>query len=124
VRYASPALGISEHSGVDTFDVDDLICPRCDSTHPAVECLRERVESVHRMACLLLRPPLGPRNNPPSSTRLQRSFETTAGTVEFDTTRQGRGRFTVSTEPVDVSGFRVLIGWFPSSSGRTSRTLR
>ena len=36
---------------------------------------------------------------------LQRSFETTTGTVEFDTTRQGRGTFTVSTEPVDVSGF-------------------
>jgi hypothetical protein len=36
---------------------------------------------------------------------LQRSFETTTGTVEFDTTRQGRGSFTVSTEPVDVSGF-------------------
>ena len=36
---------------------------------------------------------------------LQRSFESTTGTVEFDTTRQGRGSFTVSTEPVDVSGF-------------------
>jgi hypothetical protein len=45
----------------------------------------------------------GSKDQQPSG--LQRSFETTTGTVEFDTTRQGRGTFTVSTEPVDVSGF-------------------
>src|SRR5215213_1712427 len=44
-----------------------------------------------------------PGNNEPSG--LVRSSETTSGTVEFDTTRQGRGTFTVSTTPITLAGF-------------------
>jgi hypothetical protein len=44
-----------------------------------------------------------PGNNEPSG--LVRTGEATSGTVEFDTTRQGRGSFTVSTEPIDIAGF-------------------
>jgi transcription elongation factor Elf1 len=35
----------------DTFSMDDLTCPRCDSTHLAMECVREGGEWAHRMAC-------------------------------------------------------------------------
>src|SRR5215204_1089603 len=44
-----------------------------------------------------------PGNNEPSG--LVRSTETTSGTVDFPTTRNGRGSFTVSTTPITIAGF-------------------
>ena len=45
----------------------------------------------------------GSKDQQPSG--LQRSFQATSGTVEFPTTRQGRGTFTVSTEPITAAPF-------------------
>jgi hypothetical protein len=44
-----------------------------------------------------------PENNEPSG--LVRSTTTTSGTVNFPTTRNGRGSFTVSTTPITTAGF-------------------
>ena len=44
-----------------------------------------------------------PGNNEPSG--LVRTSETTSGTVNFPTTRNGRGSFTVSTTPITIAGF-------------------
>src|SRR5215218_9466204 len=44
-----------------------------------------------------------PQNNEPSG--LVRTSETTSGTVNFPTTRNGRGSFTVSTTPITIAGF-------------------